>query len=271
MFFCEFLLNLYIYGSGTFSRNKPIKEPVDIPLPIRVSDDKHEVQKWPILDVHSVIDYLWNDVGLRVPMNHVEEFWRHSREYKQPWALEHEATERHIPLGLYGDSAKITTTFNSDKMLGVFFNLPLWRPRSIRRSRFLIFAIEESKLWGHHTLTAVLSRVTWSVNLLFDGLRPFVDPAGHVLPKQELYGGYICKDKTVFAVTEIRGDQLWQKQVFRFTASWIWTSARVCHACDCRAHGPDSEHRLYWDFEAWLPYEFSNTQFLAKRMPSRFL
>ena len=244
---------------------------MEISLPIRISEKENEIQKWPLLDVHSVVDYLWNTVGLRIPMCHVQEYWRHARDHGVPWALEHEASEQHIPLGLYGDSAKISTTFNSDKVVGVFFNFPLWRPHSIRASRYLLFAIEESKLWGPRTLAAVFARITWSVNLLFEGRRPSMDPQGRRLPDPGRYDGMICCDRSVFAVTEIRGDQLWQKQTFRWSASWIWTSAKVCHACDARAQGEGATNCLYWDFDAWLPYEFNNTQFLARRMPSRFL
>ena len=224
-----------------------------------------------MLDVHTVIDYLWNEIGLYVEPSAVQEFWEHSRRHNQPWALEHPASDSHVPLGLYGDSAKITTAFNSDKVVGLFFNLPLWRPRSIRASRFLIFAIEESKLWGPHTLNVAFQHITWSVNCLFDGRRPATDPLGRTMPSSDKYSGWVCKDQTKFAVTELRGDQLWQKQCFRFTASWVWTSARVCHACDARAHGPGSHDRLYYDFDGWVPHEFSQEQFLAQRMPTRFL
>ena len=244
------------------------KETVHIQLPIRISETEYEVQKWPMLDVHSVVDYLWNIVKVRIPKCDVQEFWTHCRNHGQPWAVQHPASDSHVPIGLYGDSAKISTAFNSDKVLGLFFNFPLWRPRTIRATRFLIFAIEESKLWGPHTMNTVLARVTWSVNYLFEGIRPTHDPYGKKLAKSE---GWICEDHTKMAVVEIRGDQLWQKQCFKFTASWIWTSARVCHACDARAHGPGSEDRLYWSFDAWLPFEFSNAQFLARRMPSRGL
>ena len=240
-------------------------------MPIKISDTDFEVQSLPFLDPHAVIAYLWNDMGVRVSTEEVLKFWRHAREHEQPWALHHEATELHVPLGLYGDSAKISTTFGSDKVVGIFMNLPLWRPASIRASRYLIFAIEESKLWGAHTLMTVFRRITWSVNLLFDGKRPLADPTGAMMKDSKLFNGFICKDGTVFAVTELRGDQLWQKQTFRYTASWTWTSSKVCHACDCRAHGADSAHRLYFDFDAWLPYEFSNNEFLDERMPHRLL
>ena len=261
-----------MFGNRVVVSTRPTAEaPVKILLPIKISENDFETQQWTMLDPHTILGYLWNDVKLRVPTEEVREFWSHARAHKEPWAMSHPASDLHVPIGLYGDSAKISTAFNSDKVLGVFMSLPLWRPRKIRTSRFLLFAIEESKLWGRHTLDSVLARVTWSVNCLFEGMRPSKDLYGKEMPQAALFDGWICKDRTRFAVTELRGDQLWQKTLFRFTASWVWTSARVCHACDARAHGPGSENRLYWQFESWLPEEFSNEQFLARRMPSRGL
>ena len=245
------------------------KEPVTVQLPVRTREDKREVVPWPVLDVHSVVAYLWNDIGLRVPQDAIKEFWHHSRQFGQPWAIEHEASDAHCPLGLYGDSAKICTAFDSDKVVGVFLNLPLWRPKSIRFSRFLLFSIEESKLDGPHTLNCIFNRISWSVNLLFSGRRPQVDPQGRPFTDSHLFDGWVCRNRQLFALTEIRGDQLWHKQTFRYLASWVWTSARVCHACDARAHGPGSADRLYFRFQDWLPTEFTRVEFLARRMPQQ--
>ncbi|CAE7784621.1 unnamed protein product, partial [Symbiodinium sp. CCMP2456] len=241
----EEVRRLGTYAEGNDPRN--FWRALNIPV-----DDKYEVQTLPMLDPHSVIAYLWNIIGVQVPSKDVQTFWHHSRQHRQPWALEHPATDRHIPIGIYGDAAKIPTAFNADKILGIFINLPLWRPTSIRASRFLIFAVEESKLWGTHTLSAVLERIVWSLNLLFEGKRPTVDPQGNDMPDPFKFYGWVCRDKSVFALTEIRGDQLWHKQIFRFSASWVWTSQKVCHACDARAHGPESQDRLYFNFDAWI-------------------
>ena len=243
------------------------KKTESIRLPIRVSEKEMKIEVYPILDVHSIVQYLWNDIGICVPTADVREYWQHARQHQQPWALAHPASDEHVPIGLYGDSAKITTAFDSDKILGVFCNFPLWRPKEIRYSRFLLFAIEESKLHGPHTMNAVFKRITWSCNLLFDGCLPLACPSS--VPAQQ--SQWICKDRSRFAVCELRGDQLWHKQVFRWKASWVWTSDRVCHACDARQFGPGMQDRLYYKFAGWLPHEFSYEQFLARRMPDRLL
>ena len=202
---------------------------------------------------------------MRIPEAAVHEYWQRARTLQEPWATCHPASPSHIPIGIYGDSARIDTTFASEKVFGLFISLPLWRPRSIRYSRFLIFGIEEMHCWKHFTVDAVLRRVVWSLNLLFTGAMPLVDFQGTVLPTPARSS--ICENDARFAVTEIRGDQLFHKEIFRFTSSWTWKSLRVCYKCDARSRGDC----LYYTFDDWLPTEFTLEQFLAQRMPQRNL
>ena len=59
--------------------------------------------------------------------------------------------------------------------------------------------VDDKKLWKHHTLDVVLRRITWSLNLIFTEQMPS--------------GESICRDGTCFAVTEIRGYQLFHKEI----------------------------------------------------------
>ena len=235
--------------------NMPTQETHHIAVPLKQGDDDtFAMTIVHMLDPHAVVAYLWNTLGVKVASEHVREFWEHARRQKDPAAVAHPASNAHVPLGLYGDSARVSSSYDSDKVLGIYLNLPLWRPQPIRYSRFLLFAIEEKRLWKHHTVDAILRRITWSLNLLFTGK----------MPSEEL----ICRDGTCFAVTEIRGDQLFHKETFRFTSSWTWKSVKVCYKCDARSKGPGP---LYWDFDAWTGTEFSCNEFLSERMPSRLL
>ena len=157
-----------------------------IRLPILV-DGKVEMTEMPMLDVHSVVEYLFNTVGVQVPKYAIREFWNHSRSFNQPWAVNHEASDEHCPIGLYGDGAKFSTAFSSDKVVGLYMSFPLWRPTSIRASRYLLFSIEESKLHGPHTLIPVFQRISWSVNVLFHGRRPAQDPSGKPLANPHVF------------------------------------------------------------------------------------
>ena len=225
-----------------------------INVPLRQEDGSFKMSYVKMLDPHAVIAYLWNTLGLELASEHVREFWEHARQHLDPAAVAHPASNAHVPLGIYGDSARISNSYESEKVLGIYLNIPLWRPRPIRYSRFLLWAMDDKKLWKHHTLDVVLRRITWSLNLLFSGKLPS--------------GESICRDGTCFAVTEIRGDQLFHKEIFRFTSSWTWKSVKVCFKCDARSKAPGP---LYWDFDEWVRTEFCRDEFLSKRMPQRQL
>ena len=217
-----------------------------------------------MLDPHSVVAYLLNTIGVQIPAEDVAAYWDHARAHGEAWVTHHPATVQHIPLGLYGDEARFSTTFSQDKVLGIFLNMPLWRPRSIRASRFLLFGLEEHKLYKNFTLDAVFRRIVWSINLLFDGVLPQVDHAGKPIPRAS--HGPICRDGSVFALTELRGDQLFHKQIFRWKVSWTWTSLKVCHKCEAQSRGT---HQLYYHWDNWTSTEFQSFQeWLAERMPN---
>ena len=223
----------------------------------------------PILDIHSLIAYLVDQCAVAINEKDVQQYWSWARGTGQPWAAHHPASSKHIPLGLYADAARVDTEFGHYKVLGIFVNLPLWRPKSTRYSRWLIFSIKEELLWKHHTLNRVYSRVVWCCNLLFDGTMPSAGPNGEPLPKDQskLSGLPICQKGYVFAVTELRGDWLYHKQSLRFLASW--SGHDVCFKCTARRVG--NEEDMYYHVDAtskWLSEEFSLADCLALRMPS---
>ena len=102
--------------------------------------------------------------------------WRHSLN-ALPW-----------PLGLYGDDANIGL-INSpySKVFGLWMSVVLYRPRSTRLSRFLLFSIEQDKVVSvEATIYPVLELIKESCNRLTrDGVH-----------------GIHC------VVSEVRGDQL---------------------------------------------------------------
>ena len=247
----------------------PAQEMVPLQVPIAEKDAAGRTTGFSMgtvhmLDPHSVVAYLVNVIGLVIPPDDVATYWDRARANGEAWATNHPATSRHMPLGLYGDEARFNTAFSQDKVLGLFINLPLWRPKSIRASRFLIFALEENKLYKHFTLDAVLRRIVWSINLLFDGSMPQVDHIGN--PIRGAKRGRICNDASVFALCELRGDLFFHKQLFRWKASWTWTSLKVCHKCEARSRdgGP-----LYYHWDNWTSTEFGSfQQWLGLRMPN---
>ena len=225
------------------------------------------MQKWPIMDVHTIFAFLWNKSGLQIPAGEVENYWRKSRANGEPWACQSTASEHHIPLGLYGDSATIVMKYGlKESVCGVFASLPLYRPASVRMSRFLITAIPEDKLWMHHTMNHILRRVVWSCNCLYRNVHPSCGPAGESLPPglAMLAGTPITTCGAVFTVTEVRGDWAWHRKLFRFLG---WTSHSMCYQCDAKSAG-DSANRYYnFNDGSWIDRDYSLMQFIAKQLP----
>ncbi len=220
-----------------------------------------------MLEPYDVIRYLFQDVGLRIPQEQIHGFWDHWRSVGAEWALHTEATRDHIPIGLYGDGARVRQPSFAEvqKIVGLYINIPLFRPRSIRMSRWLIFAIDEKHLYREVTLNTILRRAVWSLNLLFDGTYPAKGPYGGDFDPQ-LAGKNICDYR--FAVTELRGDQLWHKQVWRFKASWkAGVNESVCCMCDVRNQGHQAYYRI--ENEDEIGPEFSLFDFINHQLPAR--
>ena len=195
----------------------------------------------------------------------MREYWDHLRAVGEPYAVHSEASSSHVPLGLYGDGAKMGAAFATQNIIGVFMNLPLWRPCSIRASRFLLCCISEEQLHKHFTLNAIYRRVVWSCNALWDSRYPDVDQNGDPLTGKEgaQAGKPICAAR--FAVTEIRGDWSWHKKIFRFPKV-SWNGRSMCHMCPAKSVGAWEDR--YYNFEgAWNEQMYSLTGFLAHRTP----
>ena len=252
--------------------NIPMRE---ISLPVKVNDktEKHatfEMATYHMMYPHEIIAFLYKS-GLKIDMKDVQTYWRTSRANKEPWAVFSKATEAHVPLGFYGDGATITTKYGKqESVVGLFMNLVLWSPHSVRSSRFLLCCIEEGALWKWHTLTVILREIVWSYNLLDSGFHPSVMLNGEAVPPDMLKKAKtkICEDGTVFSVTEIRGDWSWMKKIFRFRASW--QGNYTCHQCAAKSIGPYAER--YYNFESatWdvNPGGYELAEFLITDMPN---
>lgn len=176
-----------------------------------------------LLEPFSIVKYMFGEAGVSVDYDAVKKFWSHHKAMGSPWALNSTATDEHIPLGLHGDGAKVRQLAYqpAQKIVGIWLNAPLWRPKSVRASRWLIAAIKEEDLYQHYTLDCLYKRITWSLNCLHSGVFPSTGPNGETLEGKKLAraGTPICDGK-VFAVTEVRADWVYHKQVLRFQSSW---------------------------------------------------
>ena len=135
-------------------------------------------------------------------------------------------------------------------MVGIFLSCPLFRPRSCRCSRCLLFACQEELLYKHHTLDCVYMYLVWNLNQLFNGKYPRHGFNGAPLSVQGAAraGDWVCNSHRCFQVTEIRGDWAWHKMIFRFNSSWkAGSNMPVCFKC--RAYGTGPTQSLYYNIE----------------------
>lgn len=222
-------------------------------LPVRMAkrncSEQFEDTRTPMLEPHKVIDYLFTQGGVKIDPADVKEFWHIKRNLgKEEWAVQSPASDTHIPIALYGDGCRFQN--HTVKMVGIFISLPLWKATSTRCSRFCIWAVEESRFWKRTTLDTVLQRITYSLNLLFDGVDEF---------------GRTIASGNEFTVTGLRGDWLWHRECFAFSSTWK-APRDVCYLCTAAAktRNPAQLYYNYWDDEPdWHEYnllEWINAQ-----------
>ncbi|CAJ1442588.1 unnamed protein product [Effrenium voratum] len=106
-------------------------------------------------------------------------------------------------------------------------------------------------LYKHHTIDTILRRVVIGLNALHSGR----DPESN----KELAGS--CR----FALTEIKGDWLWHKEVFRFKSMWT-QMAHVCYRCDACADVNNSSHVWSSTSESPTWVEHDLVQFLVREI-----
>lgn len=230
------------------------------------------MESFPIIDPHSILSYLFDEVGIQLDHQDIARFWQHSRAMGEPWALASPATEAHVPLGLHGDGARLWTIYQVEKMVAIHINIIHFRPTSVRHSRFLVFTCPREKLIKNRSLNVAFRRLTWSLNSASEGIHPRTGPAGGPLfgRAAKLAGTPLCKTGLQFCMCELRGDWEWFRDIFRFTASW--QSREVCYRCPAVAKllpGDDDDGHIYYnnsESSTWLRYEFSLQQFVARRL-----
>ena len=215
----------------------------------------------PILDIHELLDYLCNEVKIQCPHDQVREYWKHLRDVKMPFALSHPGTDKHVPFSIYGDECVIGQDPH-DKVLGLFISLTLFRPRSVRRGQFLVFAMHVDSMINDElaTLMPVLQHLVWSANMAFEGRYPVTAMDGSPLPpkKQARAGRAIGR---CFACCEIKGDWKFHEKWLRLIRTPV--SVNPCFLCN--AQNRDNDMRYYNTDEdaAWIDTEVDTHNFIS--------
>ena len=202
--------NLVIYNCMVrFFVTKEI-DTIKVPVLNKKNPRGVSMERYPILHPHRILAYLFDEVKIQIDPASVREYWDHARSMGQPWAMSSPASNEHIPLGLHGDNARLWTVHQIEKQMSVSLNLPLFRPRATRFSRFVVFTIANNKLWKNRTLNTVWRRLVWSINACFDGLHPSVGVGGGALRPSDARlalhvrtGLYAYMDATLLSLMEI--------------------------------------------------------------------
>lgn len=219
------------------------EEIVNIDVPVK--DDKsphgYKFQPYPLIYPHDLISHLFNDVGISMSAEAVRQYWVHAKSTGEPWALDGPDDTSFIPVGFYGDGARLATVYKTEKLIGLWVNLPLWRPKSTRASRWMVFSILADKLFKDHTLNHVLKHLLWSFWCLYSGEIPSRGPFGGDLPKHMSgrEGEQLIKERKLrFIVTEYRGDWEWHRDLWHVrNCSWVGINIGVCFKCGAMSKG----------------------------------
>ena len=269
--------DLFLWGGSNFTsriislHTRKAKESSFVLAPIKSKGPGgFEMVQLEMIDPHVMISYIWNVVGLQLDPQDVKSYWDHHRQVRSPWTTAClDASSDMIPLGIYGDSAKARQLpFTApEKVVGIFLNCPIFRPKSVRQSRWLLFSIQEDLLFGRKTLNAIYRRVTWSINSMWFGYLPTQGPFGEPLLQQP--GVPITTNFNKFCVTEIRGDWSWHKTIFGLVSSWKGgANCAVCWKCPSYAYGDSRHHYYHIDDQSMdRTPEHTLVEFMLKEIP----
>lgn len=237
-------------GSASFHAHACSKEPTLITVPTKNATGVAEESDLPVILPHDLLTYLMKDCGLYLEDEQVLAYWRHMEEVQDSWALstqEFRAACRDPvwTLGLYGDEACMQiNNAPFDKIVGIYLNVPLSRPKSSRLSRFLLCAVENSK-----TISAEAT--------FFPILRALVDSCNQAAEE-----GVLGRR---FLVSEIRGDQLWNRFLFQHK-SW-WKAANVCFRCSACMHPSPHSYMTNGSQGGWETTLRSTNEFVVEELP----
>ena len=202
----------------------------------------------PVLLPHRVLAYLLHTVGLEICQQELAKYWRHVKAFC-PWSRDPALDGSHIPLTLYGDSARYGQGFDQSKIIGCFMSCVLWRPKSTRMSQWLLWSLNADVSLCWRSVYPLYLALVKSLNAAFDGLMP----DGRQLGRK-------------FCVTQYKGDWEYHWQTWRLTR--YWRTRYICWRCDA-ANNDSAPHSMldFSDNPTWLQTQISHNRFVAELLP----
>ena len=126
-------------------------------------------------------------------------------------------------------------------------------------------------MYRRKTIDTIFRYLVWRLNLLFDAKFPSCGLNGESLPPRQAAraGQDVVQGGRQFAVTEIRGDWSWFKDIFSFKSSWKGGARYpVCFLCEARSVEPHLYYMVKPDSPVW-DTEYDLADFLVKQMPDQ--
>ena len=210
--------------------------------------DVIEASTIPCILPETVLDYLITKCELRINEADCKRFWTHMESVGDEQALKSKAWRDSLdrqpwPMGMHGDDTHLNiNAAPMEKIIGIFLNLPLFRPRSTRMSRFLLFSVEQTRVVDvHRSVNPVLEKIVESMNkCTATGL-----------------GG------VHFILTELRGDQSWFRFLFQTASNW--KAVQVCFRCQATTRPTPLNYAIY---DGWEGTQKSTWDFLIHELPN---
>ena len=240
--------------SDAFAFWAQFEEPQYIELPILDPSQRDTVSsmKFPYLLPHEVLAYMYS-IGARTPKSHIQMYWDWGRRFNCGWARLGDASV--VRVGIYGDEAKYNDGPPQEKILGIYINFVLFRPASIRHSRFLIFSMRSCFNLGPATMYPLMWKLVESMHFAYLGKFP--------------NGEKLCDDGSRFLVTELRGDLVWHKFCWQFDTRG-WQSLDVCFFCNAKSKGATDLYSDLGTNASWTNTEFKEVwDWVGKVLPHR--
>ena len=224
---------------------------MEVKVGIKLENETEGETTLPVLLPFDVMKYLLVECKFKIDQDLLTNFWMHLETVSDNWAMSTKAfreacgSQEVWPLGLYGDEAVMgLVNAPTSQIFGLYMNAPLYRPKSTRMSRYLLFSVEIDKISSmEKTVFPVLQVITESFNKLTS----------------------VGIGNVRFLLSEIRGDQVFFRSIFKHK-SW-WTCTQMCFRCHASAHPGPLHYMNYDGNSSWTSTLRSTEEFLVDELP----
>ena len=247
--------------------------PFDMSLPVHHRRTRNIIEvKHPILFPHEVYSYVARfpeEFTKRIfggDPSMAQSWWRSCSN--ESWFAEHparrfafDADQVVAPLRIYGDDCE---HFKNQSCLIMSWSSPLCS-LPVKQSRFLITALPLPEVVSNDTLNRINTYVGWSMQALYEGKWPALDPDGEPWPpgsdRAKLAGTDL---DPVFGsramIGQLAGDWKFLKEVLHLPRHY--NRRDMCHECLAVHHGEGPPFSDFGDEAEWADTEYTHEDYL---------